>query len=77
MIPRALNLNGVVYEQCTQLIVTDTMRERKAIMEEKASGFIAASGGFGTLEELMEMIVLKQLCYHNKPIVILNHQGFL
>ncbi|MHB1315084.1 MAG: LOG family protein [Christensenellales bacterium] len=76
VIPKALHIKGVVYERCSRLIVTETMRERKAIMEELAAGFIAVSGGFGTLEELMEIIVLKQLDYHNKPIVILNYHGF-
>lgn len=76
VIPEALNKPGIVYEQCTRLIVTETMRQRKAAMEELSSGFVAVSGGFGTLEELLEIIVLKQLGYHNKPIVILNSMGF-
>ena len=45
-------------------------------MDERSDGFIALPGGFGTLEELLEIITLKQLQYHNKPIVILNTQGF-
>ena len=76
VIPKVLNIKNVVYEKCSQLIVTETLRERKAMMEELASGFVAASGGFGTLEELLEIIVLKQLGYHNKPIVILDYRGF-
>jgi hypothetical protein len=52
------------------------MRERKQLMEDYAFGFIALPGGFGTLEELLEIITLKQLRYHNKPIAILNTGGF-
>lgn len=76
VIPEALNLKGIAYEKCDQLIVTKDLRERKATMEEKAAGFIALPGGFGTLEELLEIITLKQLRYHNKPIVIFNVDGF-
>ena len=76
VIPDALNQPGIVYDTCDELIVTQTLRERKATMEERAQGFIALPGGFGTLEELLEIITLKQLRYHNKPIVILNTQGF-
>lgn len=76
IIPRALNVKGVVYESCDELIVTEGMRERKAQMDNKSHGFIALPGGYGTLEELLEIITLKQLRYHNKPIVILNVDGF-
>ncbi|MFZ7104820.1 MAG: TIGR00730 family Rossman fold protein [Peptococcaceae bacterium] len=76
VIPEALNQKGIVYEQCDELIVTDDLRRRKAVMDERADGFIALPGGFGTLEELLEIITLKQLKYHNKPIVILNINHF-
>jgi len=76
VIPEALNEKGIVYEKCDELIVTKGLRERKAIMDERADAFIALPGGFGTLEELLEIITLKQLRYHNKPIVILNIAGF-
>ncbi len=76
IIPEALNQKGVVYETCDELIVTKSLRERKAIMDERSDAFIALPGGFGTLEELLEIITLKQLKYHNKPIVILNFDGF-
>ncbi|HOQ06677.1 MAG TPA: TIGR00730 family Rossman fold protein [Clostridiales bacterium] len=76
IIPEALNLKGVVYEMCDELVVTKSLRERKAIMDERSDAFIALPGGFGTLEELLEIITLKQLKYHNKPIVILNYDGF-
>jgi uncharacterized protein (TIGR00730 family) len=76
VIPEALNLKDVVYESCDELIVTKDMRTRKGIMDEKSDSFIALPGGYGTLEELLEIITLKQLKYHNKPIVILNVNGF-
>ena len=76
VIPKKLNLPGIYFEHCTERIETATMHERKALMEEMSSAFVALSGGFGTIEELMEVITLKQLSYHNKPIVIVNLHGF-
>ncbi|TCL69328.1 hypothetical protein EDC14_101225 [Hydrogenispora ethanolica] len=76
VIPTALNVKGVVYENCDELVVTATLRERKAIMDSRSDAFIALPGGYGTLEELLEIITLKQLRYHQKPIVILNSCGF-
>jgi hypothetical protein len=52
------------------------MAERKSIMREMSDVFIALPGGFGTLEEILEVITLKQLDYHNKAIVFLNTNGF-
>jgi len=76
IIPKALNLKGIVYELCDELMETPGLRERKAMMDERSDAFIALPGGYGTLEELLEIITLKQLKYHNKPIVILNTDGF-
>ncbi|NLI57170.1 MAG: TIGR00730 family Rossman fold protein [Clostridium sp.] len=76
IVPEALNVSGIVYERCDEFIVTTGMRERKAIMDERSDAFIALPGGFGTLEELLEIITLKQLEYHNKPIVILNVNNY-
>ena len=76
VIPKKLNVPGIYYEHCTERLETPTMHERKALMEELSSAFVALSGGFGTLEELMEVITLKQLGYHSKPIVIVNINGF-
>lgn len=67
---------GVIYEQCDELIITDTMRERKAIMEDRADAFIVAPGGIGTYEEFFEVLTLKQLARHAKPIVLFNTEGF-
>jgi len=66
---------GIAYE-ADELIVTDTMRERKGIMFRRADAFIVLPGGYGTLEEFMEVLTLKQLGYHDHPIVILNVDGF-
>lgn len=59
IIPEALNIKGVVYESCDELVVTPGMRERKAIMDKRSDAFIALPGGYGTLEELLEIITLK------------------
>lgn len=61
---------------CTELIFTKTMRERKGVMEDKADAFVICAGGIGTFEEFFEVITLKQLGQHNKPIVIYNVKGY-
>lgn len=76
VIPHFLNIPGVVYEQADELILTHDMRERKSVMAERSDAFIALPGGFGTLEEMLEMITLKQLGQHTKPIVFINTEGF-
>lgn len=76
VIPEALNEKGIVYDDCDELVVTRDMRLRKAQMDERSDAFIALPGGFGTIEEIMEIITLKQLRYHNKPIVLLNIGGY-
>jgi cytokinin riboside 5'-monophosphate phosphoribohydrolase len=76
VIPERLNLPGVVSLTDDETIVTKDMGERKKYMLEISDGFIALAGGFGTLEEILEMITLKQLKYHNKPIVIVNTNNF-
>lgn len=76
VIPQFLLDREVGYLQADELIVTDTMRERKRLMDERANAFIALPGGFGTLEELLEILTLRQLGYHDKPIIIVNAGGF-
>lgn len=63
-------------DDCHEFYITSGMRERKAKMDELSDAVIALAGGFGTLEEISEMIVQKQLGYNNKPIVFLNTNGF-
>ena len=65
-----------VCDFCDELIETDTMRERKQIMEDNADAFIVTPGGIGTFEEFFEILTLKQLCRHNKPIVLYNIDGY-
>lgn len=74
VIPEALLAQG--YEGVDQQIVTRDLRERKAIMEARADAFIGLPGGFGTLEEVLEILTLKQLGFHSKPVVVLNTAGF-
>lgn len=76
VMPERLHDMGVYTEECVDLFVTPCMRSRKAKMDELSDAVVALAGGFGTLEELSEMIVQKQLGYNNKPIVILNTNGF-
>lgn len=61
---------------CVEFHKTSGMRERKAKMDELSDAVVALAGGFGTLEEISEMIVQKQLGYNKKPIVLLNTNGF-
>ena len=76
IIPEKLNKKGIVSEYDDEMIVTKDMGARKARMCELAEAFIALPGGFGTLEEILEVITLKQLKYHTKPIVFLNAENF-
>lgn len=61
---------------CDEIVFPETMRERKQIMEDNADGFIVVPGGIGTFEEFYEILTLKQLCRHNKPIAIYNINGY-
>lgn len=76
IIPEKLHAIGVGNPNCDELIVTKCMRTRKEKLDTLSDAMIAISGGFGTLEELSEMIVQKQLGYNNKAVVILNTDGF-
>lgn len=76
VMPERLHNMGVYTDECVELFITPCMRSRKAKMDELSDAVVALAGGFGTLEELSEMIVQKQLGYNNKPIVILNTNGF-
>lgn len=76
VIPEALNIKGILYEECDKLIITPEMRSRKKALDENSDVFIALPGGFGTLEEVTEVITSKQLGYHSKPIIIVNAFGF-
>lgn len=75
VIPDKLHGLELAYAGCDELIVTHHLRERKSVMEARADAFIALPGGFGTLEEILEIVTLKQLGYHQKPVVFLNING--
>ena len=74
--PKFFNVDGILFQNCTELIYTDTMRERKKILEDSSDAYIIAPGGVGTLDEFFEILTLKQLQQHNKPIAIFNFDGY-
>lgn len=76
VIPEFLKAKELAHTSLTELIVVDTMHERKSKMNELSDGVIALPGGYGTLEELFEMLTWAQLDIHQKPIGILNTNGF-
>ncbi len=76
IIPEHIRSHEIQHTGLTELIVVDSMHERKSLMAEKADAFVVLPGGFGTLEEAFEILTWKQLALHNKPIVIYNVNGF-
>ena len=76
IIPRVLVEKEVAFTELQDLRVVDSMHERKALMAEMADGFISMPGGFGTLEETIEMLTWTQLGIHEKPIGLLNVEGY-
>jgi len=77
VIPEALKeIEGVAYEVADELVITQTMQERKKLIFTRAEAFIVLPGGFGTLEEFMEVLTLRHLGYHDKPIALVNTDGF-
>ena len=76
VIPRALVENEWANTDCTELHIVETMHERKRIMAENADAFLALPGGIGTFEEFYEVWTWRQLGYHNKPIGLLNLNGY-
>ena len=74
--PRFFDEPGILCKDYGQLIFTDTMAQRKQLMEEKADAFVVLPGGIGTFEEFFEVLTLKQLGRHSKPMVMLNTLGY-
>jgi len=65
---------GLADKECDELIMVDSMRERKKLLEARADAFLTLPGGLGTLEEFIEILVAKQLKYHAKPMVVIDHK---
>lgn len=76
IIPEKLRDFNLASIHAHEIIVSGDMMERKAKMRDLSDAFIALAGGFGTLEEILEVITLKQLGYHDKAIVFINTNGF-
>lgn len=76
IIPECIYRRGVGARDLNHLIIAPDMKERKHLLREHADAFIALPGGWGTLEEITEVITLKQLGMHQKPILFLNTAGF-
>ena len=76
ILPERLIDRSLASVNAHEVIVTRDMQERKARMREMSDAFIALPGGFGTLEEVLEVLTLRQLGYHTKPVVFINTNNF-
>ena len=76
VVPRMLLEKEIVHQGLTELHVVDSMHKRKSMMTTLADGFIAMPGGFGTLEEIVEIVTWGQLRFHDKPCGLLNIDGY-
>ncbi len=74
--PEFFNVDGVLFDDCTEMIYTADMRSRKEKLEDMADAIIVTPGGIGTMDEFFETMSLKQLKIMNKPLVIFNINGF-
>lgn len=76
VIPEFMKARELAYDEADELVTVITMRERKLLMETRADAFVALPGGWGTLEEIVEILTLRQLDVVRKPCVFLNQDGF-
>lgn len=76
VLPALMAERGLADRACDELLITDGMADRKRAMFERADAYVALPGGFGTIEELLEVLTLRQLGYHRRPIVLLDVDGF-
>lgn len=76
IIPRSLAVKEVAHSNLSELHVVASMHDRKAMMAELSDGFIALPGGWGTLEEIFEILTWAQLGFHHKPCGLLNVEGY-
>ena len=74
--PSFFNVDGALFTDCTEMIYTETMRERKQLLDEMSDAFIITPGGIGTFDEFFEIYTLRQLAVHKKPIAIYNTNGY-
>ncbi len=76
VLPEFFKTKDIEYSEADELIVTQDMRERKAVMDQRSDAFIVLPGGIGTLEEAMEILSMRQLRLTDKPLVFINTRGF-
>jgi len=76
VIPEKLESREGLYTLADELIITDTMSERKQTIYDRSDAFVVLPGGYGTLEEFMEVLTLRHLGYHDQPIALVNQDGF-
>jgi uncharacterized protein (TIGR00730 family) len=76
VLPKALGLTEIAHPRVADIRIVSSMHERKALMVELSDGFIAAPGGFGTLDELFEALTWRQLGLHQKPCGLLDVNGY-
>ncbi|MDR1708035.1 LOG family protein [Dysgonomonas sp.] len=76
VLPRFLQKKELEHKSLTRIYIVDTMHERKAMMNKLCDAVVALPGGYGTMEELFEMLTWGQLALHKKPIALLNVEGF-
>ena len=76
VIPEFMKARELAFDEADELVTVVTMRERKLLMEARADAFVALPGGWGTLEEILEILTLRQLDLVKKPCVFLNQDGF-
>ncbi len=76
VIPEFMKVRELAYEEADELVTVVTMRERKLLLETRADAFVTLPGGWGTLEEILEILTLRQLDVVQKPCVFLNQDGF-
>lgn len=76
VIPEFMKARELAFDEADELVTVVTMRERKLLMEARADAFVTLPGGWGTLEEIMEILTLRQLGVVKKPCIFLNQDGF-
>lgn len=74
--PRFFDKPGILYQDCTEFIFTETMRERKFLLEKRSDATVVAPGGIGTYEEFFEILTLKSLHRLDRPVVLYNINGY-